>query len=382
MGRRQHGEGSLYQRGKKGGRAGQWVAVADLGYRNGRRDRREFTGSTSAEAMGKRQKFLDRKRDGFTMPRGRAPYVSEWMLHWLHHIAKARVEPTTWHRSYRQKTEDYIVPFFERVKLADLAEEDIEAWHSHMLATKARRGGGTLSPATITTAHRIFSSGIKAAVVRKKLPRNPLSNVPPPRAEHAELAIPTTAETKRILAACKERPGGARWVLAITTGLRQGEVLALEWRDVQLASPASVSVSRSAARVEGERIVKAPKSAKSRRTVPLPAITVAALKAHRAGQVASLTGLVFIDAKGRPLAQRDDWQEWRDLLGSLGLPYYRVHDMRHGYATVLLEEGVDPRVVQDLLGHASGVLLERYQHVREGMHRAAADAIDRALGQP
>jgi len=145
MGRRQHGEGSLYQRGTKGGRTGQWVAVADLGYRNGKRDRREFTGATVAEALAGRDTFLARKRDGFTMPKGRPPTVSEWMLHWLYNVARPSVEATTWHRSYRQKTEDYIVPYFAHTPLADLDEEAIEGWHAHLGTVIARRGGQPLS---------------------------------------------------------------------------------------------------------------------------------------------------------------------------------------------------------------------------------------------
>ena len=78
--------------------------------------------------------------------------------------------------------------------------------------------------------------------------------------------------------------------------------------------------------------------------------------------------------------QRADWQDWQDLLAELGLPRYRVHDLRHGYATMLLEAGVDPRVVQAMLGHATAALLTRYEHVRPVMHQAVADAIDGVLG--
>jgi integrase len=136
-GRRQHGEGSLYHRTSRN----QWVAVADLGWKDGRRDRREFTGPTPDAALEKRAAFLDRRRGGFTLPRGRQPTVSEWVLHWCHHTAKARVDPNTWYRSYRQKCEDYIAPFFQRVPLAELSAEDIEDWHAAMLGRPSRRGG-------------------------------------------------------------------------------------------------------------------------------------------------------------------------------------------------------------------------------------------------
>jgi len=381
MTRRIQGEGSVYERGKRGGRPGQWVAVADLGWKGGQRDRREFTGATAREAMDRRQKFLDRRRDGFTMPKGRQPYVSEWMLHWLHNVAARKVEATTWEGSYRQKVETHIVPYFERTFLHELTEEDIEAWHADLEQVVSGRTGRHLSASTIGQCHRIMSTAIKAAVARGKLPRNPLSNVTPPSAQLPEVDPPTVEEVQLILERCRTWPTGARWVLGITTGLRQGEILGLEWPQVKLSAPASVSVLRSAARVRGEgRILKAPKSAASRRSVPLSPEAVQALTEFRAQSVRSLSGDVLFRGKtGRPLHPRVDYSDWTALLDDLKLPHYRVHDIRHGYATMLLEQGIDPRVVQALLGHSTGVLLTRYQHVRETMHHQAAAAISRAI---
>lgn len=369
-GRRQHGEGSVYHRKARG----QWVAVADLGWKGGARDRREFTGPTPEKALEKRALFLDRKRDGFVLPRGRQPTVAEWVLHWVHHTARAQVDPNTWYRSYRQKCEDYIAPYFERVPLAGLSAEDIEDWHA-ALAERPARNGGTISASTITTAHRIFSSCLKEAVRRKRLAFNPCSIVPPPRADRQPPEPPSAGEVDAVLAACAAWPNGARWVLAVCTGLRQGEALGLRWRDVRLADPASVTVRQSAARIAGETVMKAPKSAKSRRTVPLPAAAAAALKAHRAAGAADIGGLVFA---GR--GSRADWQDWQDLLASLGLPHYRVHDLRHGYATELLEQGEDPRVVQDLMGWSTAAMAEIYQHVRPVMHARVVSSLDKRFG--
>src|SRR5690242_3200785 len=182
-GRRQRGEGSLYPRGKQGGRGGQWVAVADLGWKNGKRDRREFTGKTPDEAREKRQQFLDRRRDGFTIPKGRQPYVSEWLLHWLHNVARPRIEETTWERSYRQKVEDLIAPYFDRITLPELAIEHVEAWHATLGRVKSKRTGRPLSASTVTTAHRILSSAMNDAVRRKRIQANPVALIPPPQAD-------------------------------------------------------------------------------------------------------------------------------------------------------------------------------------------------------
>jgi len=383
-GRRQHGEGSVYHRAGRG----QWVAVADLGWKAGRRDRREFTGPTPEAAMGKRAAFLARRRDGFTMPRGRPPTVAEWCLHWLHNVAKPKVEPTTWHGSYRQKVEELICPYFERVPLPELDEEMIESWHRHLEREISPRTGRPRSASTIGQAHRIFSSALKVAVVRGRMPRNPCSNVTPPRGVRAEPALPSADDVRAIVARCETWPNGGRWVLAMATGIRQGEALALEWkRDVHLADPATLGVAVSAARVQGERIVKPPKSAKSRRWIPLARVAVAGLGRQRKRQAADRlaaavwheSDLVFTGPDGRPVHPRADWQDWCDLLGDLGLPHYRVHDLRHGFATMLLEMGEDPRVVQELLGHSTTALLQVYQHVRPELLARSVARIDEAF---
>ena len=325
--------------------------------------------------MGRRASFLARRRDGFTLPKGRQPTVAEWAEHWLWNVARPGVDPNTFYRGYRQKILDYVVPYFGRIKLAELSEEDIEAWHQELLARPSRRGG-TLSPATVETAHRIFSACLNVAVARRRLPHNPCSYVPPPKADRAAPEPPSADEVTLVLDACRTWPGGARWVLAVCTGLRQGEALGLRWRDVRLTPPASVTIRQSLARIEGEDVMKAPKSAKSRRTIPLPARAAAALKAYRDAQdVMDIGGLVF---PGR--ANRDDWQDWADLLASLGLPHYRVHDLRHAYATMLLEGGMDARVVQDLMGWSSAKMSEIYQHVRPVMHARVVAMLDEALG--
>ncbi|MGO9161680.1 MAG: tyrosine recombinase XerC [Streptosporangiaceae bacterium] len=365
--RRQHGEGSLYHR--KGD--GRWVATVNEGYRNGIRQRRVFTGLTPEEAMKKRTVFLQKKDSGFRMPKGRAPYVDEWAKHWLVNVAKPRVSATTFEGSYRSKVMDHVVPYFAGVLLPELDEEKVESFHRHL----ERKG---LSAATIVQIHRIMSSAIKEAVIRGKLPRNPVSNVTPPAIERDETEPPTEAEIRRILAACADWPAGARWIVAIATGARQGELLGLQWQDVQLSDPAAITIRQSASRVHGKLVLKKPKSRKSRRTIAIGPATVAALKAHRqASGVASLAGFVFTDGRGQPLHPRADWQDWCNLLDHAGVRHYRIHDLRHAAATMLLEAGTDVRVVQEVMGHATpGFTQAQYQHVRPVLHQRAADAMD------
>jgi integrase len=374
--RRQQGEGSLYHR--KG--RSQWVAVADLGWKNGKRDRREFTGPTPQAAIEKRAAFLGRRRDGFTLPRGRQPSVPEWVLYWCHSTAKAQLKPSGW-ESYRQKCEDHIAPFFDGVKLSELSVEDVEGWHARLLALPRQRGKGTLAPASVRLAHQVLSVCLNEAVRRKRIAFNPCSLAHPPAAGREPPEPPSADEVDMVVAACRERPDGARWVLAITTGLRQGEVLGLRWRDIRLAAPASVTVRRTQGRAGGEWVYDDPKSRKSRRTVPLPAVAAGALRAHRERQqVADIGGLIFTRPSGQPVHRRQDGRDWDRLLRGLGLPHYRVHDLRHAYATELLEQGEDARVVQELMGWSSAAMAEVYQHVRPVTHARVIASLDRRFG--
>jgi integrase len=361
--RRQAGEGSLYQRKSDG----RWIATVHLGWQHGKRQRRVFTAATPAAAMKKRQDWLDKRKDGFTLPKGRPPTVAEWAEHWAVNVAKPRVEATTFHGSYEGKIRDHVIPFFSRIPLNELTEEDIESWHQHL--------GKKLSAASIVQCHRILSSAVKTAVIRGRIPRNPVSNVPPPQINH-EARVPTAEEIALILERCRTWPNGCRWILAVATGARQGECLALRWSDMKLTEPASVTISRSAARVKGELVYKPPKSRQSRRTIQIGPATVAALKEHRKQQVASIDGLVFT-YNGGPVHQRRDWQDFQDLLADLKLPKYPVHSLRHAAATLLLEAGQDVRVVQAVMGHATPAFTQsQYQHVRPVLHQRAADAMD------
>src|SRR5487761_1754678 len=127
--RRQHGEGSLFQRK----RDGLWVARIELGWTDaGKRDRREFTGETPEQAIDKRRAFLRNREDGFTAPAGRADYAGAWVTHWLEFVARPRIAESTYKRTYLHHVRDLIAPYFAKVRLPDLCEEDIERWHAQL----------------------------------------------------------------------------------------------------------------------------------------------------------------------------------------------------------------------------------------------------------
>jgi len=181
----------------------------------------------------------------------------------------------------------------------------------------------------------------------------------------------------------------ALWVLALTTGLRQGEVLALKWPDVDIGG-GSLRVVASLVRILGhESVLAEPKSRRSRRQVELSAIAVEALRQHKArairdslaaGRHYDTDGFVFPRNDGRPESGTRTWKRWRRLLKSAGVPHMPFHSARHSAASLLLGRGVHPKIVSEMLGHSTvAITLDVYSHVTPAMYREAARVMDELL---
>jgi integrase len=191
------------------------------------------------------------------------------------------------------------------------------------------------------------------------------------------------------MAAAQTHRNSARWTVALAVGLRQSEALGLRWADVDLEKGA-LSVRRGLHRVGGQGMVyEEPKADRSRRTVALPAQLVEALRAHRAAQLEERIAagpvwqdhdLVFAQPNGRPIERKSDWRSWKALLREADVREVRLHDGRNTAATLLLSEGVHPRVVMEVLGHAQmRTTTDTYSHVMPALGRDAADRMGNAL---
>jgi integrase len=206
------------------------------------------------------------------------------------------------------------------------------------------------------------------------------------------MKILDSAQTAALLAAAEHSFAYVPIVLAVATGVRRGEVLGLRWADVDLER-ATASIASIAQTLEetdrGGLAFKPPKTERSRRLIALPAIAIDVLRRHRARQAEERlragrdwidNGLVCCDALGRPLSPRRVTKAFRQLRRSLGLDGARFHDLRHGYASMLLALGTHPKVVQEALGHSSvSITLDIYSHLMPGMQRDAANGIDTML---
>jgi integrase len=291
------------------------------------------------------------------------------------------VRPTTFER-YEQIIRCHIVPVLGRIKLKGLGPAHVRGLYREKL-------DAGLSPGTVRYIHVTLHKGLKQAVMDALIPRNATEAVKPPQVRRAEMRPLSPEQVKTLLeVACGDRLE-ALYVLAVTTGLRQGELLGLKWEDVDLEA-GKLRVQRTLAIAKGGPKLMAPKTKSSRRTVRLTQSATNALRSHlkrqlgkidRAGSLWRENGLIFASETGDPLDRRYvTTHRFKPLLKRAGLPQIRFHDLRHTCATLLLGRNVNPKIVSEMLGHASiAITLDTYSHVLPNMQSEAAKAMEDAL---
>lgn len=253
------------------------------------------------------------------------------------------------------------------------------------------KGGRVLSARTIQFVHAVLRSGLQHAVREELIGRNVAKLVSPPRAAPAEVVALDPAVARRFLRFAREHWLAALWLILLTTGLRRGEVLGLAWSDVDLDS-GTMRVRRTVQKLGDVFVFGEPKSARSRRTLPLPEVCVTALHAHVGITRERADGpqtrvpvqpadLIFVTRSGRPVDPRSVNRAFGRLLARAGLPHARVHDLRHTCATLLLADGASDRDVMELLGHSSiGITMNTYAHVLDESKRRMASRMDGLFG--
>lgn len=370
--KRANGEGSVYQRTD-----GRWVA--QVAWPNGHRQFR-YT-RTRTEASRKLRELLQSQDHGDRAPR-MAGTTQAYLLEWLETV-RPQLRPRTWQR-YEELIRLHALPILGRVQVAQLGPERIQ-----LCLTEALQKG--LSPTTVSHLHAVLHRALAQAERWGVIARNPVALVDPPRMVRHEIQTFSPAQVRNLLATARGDRLEAVWVLAVTTGMRQGELLGLHWREVDLDA-GRLAVTGSLQRIRGVGLtITEPKTLRSRRQVILTPIAVSALRQHqtaqrrereRAGDQWRDSDLVFTNVVGGPL-QRDHVvkRNFDPLLIRAGLPRIRFHDLRHTAATLMLSQGVHPKVAADLLGHATvGITLDLYSHSTEAMHQEAARAIEELLG--
>lgn len=385
MSKRGQNEGSIYERAD-----GTWEAKISLGYdATGKRVRKSLYGKTRAEVREKMDQALGRVRRGTYVAERQK--VGEYLRAWLEESAKPKVRPTTY-ATYRMYVERHLIPGLGKVYLDKLTPQQVQAFvNAKVREVRTSRGSEerTLTPRTVQQMHAILRKALNQAMKWGLVERNVATLIDVPRVTHAEIAPLTPDEAKCLLTAIQGNRLEALYTVALACGLRQGEALGLRWQDIDLTA-GTLTVRVQLQRIGRARVLVEPKTARSRRTLDLPAICVAALKRHRARQAEERLvagaewedqGMVFTTTRGTPLDGTTVTHYFQQELEKAGIRRQRFHDLRHACASFLLLQGVSPRVVMELLGHSQiGITMNLYTHVMPSLKRDAADRMHDLLG--
>jgi integrase len=315
--------------------------------------------------------------------------IREWLLQWLDTV-RQEVSPKSFER-YQEIVSNFLAPALGNLPLVKVAPSHIQVAYNRW-ATGGRLDGkeGGLSPRTRRHIHRILRSALARAVEQQLLARNPADTFKKrlPKVEGRPMATLSAEQAHRLLAAIQHTRVYWPVLLALSTGMRRGEILALRWRKVDL-DRGVLQVMESLEQTKLGLRFKAPKNNKSR-TIALPAFAIEDLRRLKREQAEELlalgvrqTGETLVCGRGdgepkSPLALS---QEFARLVGRIkDIPRVRFHDLRHSHATQLLRDGVHAKVMSQRLGHSSvAITLDLYSHVDDHMESDAAARLDVAF---
>ncbi len=365
---------------KRGGNT--WRFFIELGRdATGKRMRKSVTvKGTKADAQRKLREVLTALDGGMPINTSKAN-LSEFLDQWLRDYVETNTAPKT-HADYSGIIRRYLKPHIGNVPLTKLTPQHVQGLYSVML-TKG------LSARSVQYTHRVLSQSLSHAVKWGMLARNVCDAVDPPRPRKKEMRALNAADIQRLLETTAQTTYGTIFYLALYTGLRRGEILGLRWCDVDLQNKA-LSVNQTVVRIAGKGLLLSePKTAHSRRLVslsPNAAALLGGLKAKRMEQFQSIsTGwsesdLIFCNSDGGPINPDSITHAFHRTVRQLGLPSIRFHDLRHTHASMMLKQGVHPKIVSERLGHSSiNITLDTYSHVMPGMQEAAVLVFEAAL---
>lgn len=363
--RRGRGEGSIYQR-----KDGRWVAEASFGYDSeGKPKKRTQYAATKEEAQ---EKLREMQGQTVAVDAGKAKRqtVTEYLNDWL---KGHEIRPSTKHR-YDQVIRTYITPHIGGVQFAKVSPAQIKS-----LYVILKKGNSKRAP---SMAHEVLSAAYNVALADEVVPANPLANIKKPARPKREYVTLDVDQCLRFFQASRNDRFHALFVVAACSGAREGELLGLQWGDIDLKS-GTVSLARTLQDFGKTIQIGDPKTAKGRRMIYLPPIAVEALEAHRKRMLVDglIAKPVFCDSEGNWMRRSNlARRHFKPALVRAKLPDMRFHDLRHSCATILLQLREHPAIVSAILGHSSvTITLNTYSHVTPNLGQEATARIGDAM---
>lgn len=337
------------------------------------------------EAEQKLSEILHQIDNGTFLKPGKTTMV-EYLNKWLLDYAKPNLSPRGYER-YESIIRVHLIPSLGKIVLTQLRPDHLQSHYT------AKLNSG-LSALSVRYIHTVIHKALQTAVKRGLVTRNVADGVDVPRARRNDMQTWDEDEINRFLEAAQDSPYYELFYLALFTGMRRGELLALRWQDVDFIY-SQISVNRTLHRLQGGKygdgsyIFTQPKSERSRRTIALSPSVILTLKDYKEKQAAiraklgrSLKDkdLIFSDPEGNPLRPNTISRAWSLPAARAGIKAIRLHDARHTHASLLLKQGVHPKIVQERLGHASiQITLDTYSHVAPGLQEAAAVQFEKLI---
>lgn len=384
--KRGNGEGYIKERPD-----GRWEARVSLGInlRTNKPMRKSFYGKTKKEILKKLNEVKLQLSTGTLVTNSKLT-LGEWLDNWLNIYPKNNVRIGTW-ESYETYIRVHIKPTLGSIPLKDLRPMHLQNLYNEKLVSGRVKTGGKLSPKTVGYIHVVIHMALEQAVKENLVTNNVARLVKKPKQTKHEICPLTVEQMKAFLSEAKNHRFYVPFLLECHTGLRRGELLGLRWRDINIEKK-TISVNQSLIRTRQKGLVMSdPKTEKSKRTIPISEEVIAVLKGHKANQNQNklLAGngynnsdLVFCNNIGNPIDPRNFTEQFERVLKQANLPRVRFHDMRHSHATMLLLHNVQPKVVQDRLGHSTiSMTMDTYSHILPGMQEEATEKVSRALKQ-
>ena len=376
--RRANGEGSIRKR-PDGRWEGRYTAGRDP--ETGKTVYKNVLGKTQAEVKAKLKQAIQETSEVDTLKAAQYT-VGQWMDIWFENYAKIKVRPTS-HQTYRGYIDNHIKPNIGKIQLNKLTTLELQKLYKKLLSRgrvdriEAKGQPKGLSPKTVRNIHQVISSAMDFAKAQKLIAVNPTDGCALPKLEHREMKTLPVEQLASFLREAKESGVFEMYYIELATGLRRGELLGLKWEDLDWEQ-CTLRVQRQVSRINGE-VVEAPlKTKNSYRTISLGGDAVGILNEQR--KKCGGSEYVFPSPTGGPISPDSVIQMLHRVLKRAGLPKVRFHDLRHTFATVALQNGVDIKTVSGMLGHYSaGFTLDTYAHVTTAAQREAAKTMGNIL---
>ena len=378
--KRANGEGNIRKR-KDGRWEGRYTAGHDPV--TGKQIFKNVLGKTQPEVKEKLKKALVEAGQVDFTKSGKYT-VGTWMDEWFENVAKIKVRPSS-HQTYKGYIDNHIKPNIGNIPLEKLTTMDLQKFYRKLLTKgrveriEAENQPKGLSAKTVRNINQVISSAMDLAIAQKIILTNPTNACELPKVEHQEMQTIPAEQLQAFLDEARATGVYEMYYIELATGLRRGELLGLKWSDIDWKN-GIIKVRRQIARIDGE-IVEAPlKTKNSYRAVTISPQAVEVLKQQKEKTKELKDPYIFPSPNGGPISPDSVNNMLKRVLERAGIPKVRFHDLRHTFATIALQNGVDIKTVSGMLGHFSaGFTLDTYAHVTTTAQKEAAQTMGKIL---